>query len=254
MAKQDYYDVLGVDRGAGEDEFKKAYRKLAMKYHPDRNPDDKEAERKFKEINEAYEVLKDEEKRAAFDRFGHAAFEQGGPGGGGGGGGNGNNGNGCTVKCVFTKLLCVLGTVVTAFVAVFFALVITGNIVDHINGPSESQSVDGTNTGAVQTEEEDTVSGPAALLMLATVLLWEVLLVSPSCGVRETSRRASSAAISTPTRAAVVPLTLLLPPLLLLRRRRPAGRSFPLCPLCLSWWPVWPTDAAATLAAPTSPW
>ena len=82
--KRDYYDILGVDKDADEGELKSAYRKLAMKFHPDRNPDDKEAEKNFKELNEAYEVLKDGEKRAAYDRFGHAAFE-GGMGGGGGG-------------------------------------------------------------------------------------------------------------------------------------------------------------------------
>jgi len=86
MAKQDYYELLGVSKGADGDEIKKAYRKLAMKYHPDRNPDDHAAEQKFKDLSEAYEVLKDEEKRAAYDRFGHAAFEQGGPGGPGGAG------------------------------------------------------------------------------------------------------------------------------------------------------------------------
>ena len=84
MAKQDYYDLLGVSRSAKADEIKKAFRKLAMKYHPDKNQGDKEAEKKFKEINEAYEVLKDDQKRAAYDRMGHAAFE-GGMGGGGGG-------------------------------------------------------------------------------------------------------------------------------------------------------------------------
>ncbi|SDB72486.1 molecular chaperone DnaJ [Belnapia rosea] len=89
MAKRDYYEILGVSREASEDELKKAYRKLAMAYHPDRNQGDKEAETKFKELNEAYDVLKDAEKRAAYDRFGHAAFEGGGgPGGGGGAGGN----------------------------------------------------------------------------------------------------------------------------------------------------------------------
>jgi len=86
MSKRDYYDVLGVDRQASPDDLKKAFRKLAMKYHPDRNPDDKDAERKFKELNEAYEVLKDEQKRAAYDRFGHAAFEGGGGGPGHGAG------------------------------------------------------------------------------------------------------------------------------------------------------------------------
>jgi len=87
MAKRDYYEVLGVARDAGEDDLKKTYRKLAMQWHPDRNQGNAEAEAKFKELNEAYDVLKDPEKRAAYDRFGHAAFEQGGPGGGGGGGG-----------------------------------------------------------------------------------------------------------------------------------------------------------------------
>ncbi len=85
MAKQDYYATLGVARGASADELKKAYRKLAMQYHPDRNPNDKGAEAKFKELNEAYDVLKDDQKRGAYDRFGHAAFEQGGGGGGFGG-------------------------------------------------------------------------------------------------------------------------------------------------------------------------
>ncbi|NQV47223.1 MAG: molecular chaperone DnaJ [Rhodospirillaceae bacterium] len=86
MSKEDYYQTLGVDRDADMDAIKKAYRKLAMQHHPDRNPDDSKSEHKFKEATEAYEVLKDDEKRAAYDRFGHAAFEQGGPGGGGGGG------------------------------------------------------------------------------------------------------------------------------------------------------------------------
>jgi molecular chaperone DnaJ len=84
MAKQDYYATLGVSREASSDDLKKSYRKLAMQYHPDRNPGDKQAEARFKEINEAYDVLKDEQKRAAYDRFGHAAFEGGGgPGAGG---------------------------------------------------------------------------------------------------------------------------------------------------------------------------
>src|SRR4029434_7912230 len=80
MAERDYYEVLGVTRTASEAEMKASYRKLAMKWHPDRNPGDKDCEAHFKEINEAYDVLKDEQKRAAYDRFGHAAFEQGGPG------------------------------------------------------------------------------------------------------------------------------------------------------------------------------
>ena len=92
MAKRDYYEVLGVARDAGEDDLKKTYRKLAMQWHPDRNQGNAEAEAKFKELNEAYDVLKDAEKRAAYDRFGHAAFEQGGPGGGGGGGPFGGGG------------------------------------------------------------------------------------------------------------------------------------------------------------------
>lgn len=78
MSKQDFYKLLGVEKSASSDDLKKAYRKLAMKYHPDRNPGDKEAEQKFRDISEAYEVLKDEQKRAAYDRYGHAAFENGG--------------------------------------------------------------------------------------------------------------------------------------------------------------------------------
>src|SRR5215212_2040227 len=81
MAKRDYYEVLGVQRGASDADLKAAFRKLAMQHHPDRNPGDKECEQRFKELNEAYDVLKDGNKRAAYDRFGHAAFEQGGGGG-----------------------------------------------------------------------------------------------------------------------------------------------------------------------------
>ncbi|MCX7383093.1 MAG: molecular chaperone DnaJ [Alphaproteobacteria bacterium] len=80
MAKQDYYATLGVARDASNDDIRKAYRKLAMQFHPDRNPGDAAAEAKFKEINEANDVLKDEQKRGAYDRFGHAAFENGGGG------------------------------------------------------------------------------------------------------------------------------------------------------------------------------
>ena len=84
MAKRDYYEVLGVNRDAGADDVKKAYRKLAMKHHPDRNPDSKEADGKFKELSEAYEVLSDPQKKAAYDRYGHAGVDPsmggGGPG------------------------------------------------------------------------------------------------------------------------------------------------------------------------------
>ena len=83
MAKADYYELLGVDRGADAAALKSAYRKLAKQYHPDLNPGDEAAEKKFKEISEAYEVLKDDQSRAAYDQFGHAAFENGGAGPGG---------------------------------------------------------------------------------------------------------------------------------------------------------------------------
>ncbi|MCC7519160.1 MAG: molecular chaperone DnaJ [Verrucomicrobiae bacterium] len=85
MAKRDYYEVLGVSRSANDEEIKKAYRKMALKYHPDRNQGDKAAEEKFKEVSEAYEALSDREKREAYDRFGHAAFSGAGRGAPGGG-------------------------------------------------------------------------------------------------------------------------------------------------------------------------
>jgi molecular chaperone DnaJ len=85
MEKRDYYHTLNVQKNASEDELKKAYRRMAMKYHPDRNPDNKEAEEQFKEIKEAYEILSDPQKRAAYDQFGHAGVEAGGGGFGGGG-------------------------------------------------------------------------------------------------------------------------------------------------------------------------
>ncbi len=94
MAGQDYYEMLGVARTAKPDDLKKAYRKLAMECHPDRNPGDKAAEQKFKEISHAYDVLKDDQKRAAYDRYGAAAFENGGGGGPGRGGGAGDFGSG----------------------------------------------------------------------------------------------------------------------------------------------------------------
>ena len=104
MSKRDYYDVLGVSKGTSAEEMKKSYRKMAMKYHPDRNPDDAEAEAKFKELNEAYDVLKDDQKRAAYDRFGHAAFENGGGPGGFGQGAAGGFDFGAGFSDVFDDL------------------------------------------------------------------------------------------------------------------------------------------------------
>ncbi len=92
MAKRDYYEVLGVAKNASDEEIKKAYRKLAMKFHPDRNPDDKSAEEKFKEVKEAYEMLSDANKRAAYDRYGHAGVDPNAGMGGGGGGFGGAGG------------------------------------------------------------------------------------------------------------------------------------------------------------------
>ena len=105
MSKADYYDLLGVDRGVDEKALKSAFRKSAMKYHPDRNPDNPDAEAKFKEINEAYEVLKDPQKRAAYDQFGHAAFEQGGGGGFGGGGFAGAGGFSDIFEDIFGEMM-----------------------------------------------------------------------------------------------------------------------------------------------------
>ncbi len=93
MAKKEFYDLLGINRDASDDDIKKAYRKMAMKYHPDRNPDSKDAEEKFKEIKEAYEVLSDSQKRATYDQYGHAGLEQNAGGFGGGGAGFGGFGD-----------------------------------------------------------------------------------------------------------------------------------------------------------------
>lgn len=104
MAKQDYYEILGVERGADEKAIKKAYKRLAMKYHPDRTKGDKTSEEKFKEINEAYEILSDKEKRAAYDQYGHAAFEQGGFGGAGAGGFGGGFGGFGGFEDIFSEM------------------------------------------------------------------------------------------------------------------------------------------------------
>ncbi|MFI3206431.1 MAG: molecular chaperone DnaJ [Clostridia bacterium] len=96
--KRDYYEVLGIQKGAGDDEIKKSYRKLAKKYHPDLNPDNKEAEIKFKELNEAYEVLSDGDKKSRYDQFGHAGVD---PNFGGGAGGNPFQGGGFDVSDIF---------------------------------------------------------------------------------------------------------------------------------------------------------
>ncbi|MEM6383377.1 MAG: molecular chaperone DnaJ [Pseudomonadota bacterium] len=105
MAKPDFYDLLGVARDADEKTLKSAFRKKAMQYHPDRNPGDGEAEQKFKQVNEAYEVLRDDQKRAAYDRFGHQAFEQGGMGGGFGGAGMGGAGMGDIFEEIFGEFM-----------------------------------------------------------------------------------------------------------------------------------------------------
>ncbi|MCQ2226581.1 MAG: molecular chaperone DnaJ [Bacteroidales bacterium] len=103
MAKRDYYEVLGVSKGASADEIKKAYRKLAIKYHPDKNPGDKEAEEKFKEAAEAYDVLSNSDKKAKYDQFGHAAFE-------GGGGGGGFYGGGMSMDDIFSQFGDIFGS------------------------------------------------------------------------------------------------------------------------------------------------
>jgi len=96
MAKRDYYEILGVAKGAEQAAIKKAYRKLAIKYHPDKNPDNKEAEEKFKEAAEAYEILSDQQKRARYDRYGHAGV------GGNAGAGFGGRG-GMTMEDIFSQ-------------------------------------------------------------------------------------------------------------------------------------------------------
>ena len=103
MSKRDFYEILGVSKSASADEIKKAYRKVAMQFHPDRNPGDKAAEEKFKEAAEAYEILSDTDKKAKYDRFGHQAF---GPGTGGG---NGGYGGGMDMNDIFSQFGDVFG-------------------------------------------------------------------------------------------------------------------------------------------------
>lgn len=105
MSKRDYYEILGVTKNASADEIKKAYRKLAMQYHPDRNPGNKEAEAKFKEATEAYEILKDDQKKGAYDQYGHQAFAQGG----GHGGGQGHGFDGFDFNDIFSNFSDIFG-------------------------------------------------------------------------------------------------------------------------------------------------
>ncbi|MBK7872526.1 MAG: DnaJ domain-containing protein [Saprospiraceae bacterium] len=101
MAKRDYYEVLGVSKSADQDTIKKAYRKLALQYHPDKNPGNKDAEEKFKEAAEAYEVLSDADKRARYDRYGHAAVD--------GNGGFGGRSGGMTMEDIFQQFSDIFG-------------------------------------------------------------------------------------------------------------------------------------------------
>jgi molecular chaperone DnaJ len=110
VANRDYYEILGVNKSSSADEIKKAYRKMAMQYHPDRNPGNKEAEDKFKEAAEAYDVLSDSQKKSAYDQYGHSAFQQGGNGGGGGGFGGFQGGfNGFDLNDIFEQFGNVFG-------------------------------------------------------------------------------------------------------------------------------------------------
>ena len=104
MAKRDYYEVLGIGKNADAKEIKKAYRKLAKKYHPDMNPGDKNAEQKFKEITEAYNILSDDEKKKLYDQYGFAAFEEGAGAGGAYGGGQGFHGQGGSAGDLLLKV------------------------------------------------------------------------------------------------------------------------------------------------------